>query len=756
MASFLPLLLLTAFLSAKPALCYVHPGARLLERNGTEHSGRRDFIVLVEPPPLGHGDAEDDHRRWHESFLPLSQLADSDDPPRLVHSYTEVFSGFAARLTDAELGAVSKKPGFVHAFPDRTLQLMTTHTPEFLGLRKDAGLWRDHGYGKGVVVGVLDSGIHAPHPYFDDHGMPPAPARWKGSCRGSAARCNNKLIGAKSFVGDNDTSDGVGHGTHTSSTSAGNFVDGASMNGLGAGTASGIAPGAHVAMYKVCTVDGCSGGSLLAGLDEAIKDGVDVLSLSLGSNEPFSFDQDPIAIGAFSAVSKGIVVVCAAGNRGPELETLSNEAPWLLTVAAGSVDRQFSAVTRLGDGKLIDGEGLHQTTRNPSGRSYPLFYSSNQSVCGSVDTGSVRGKIVLCEVDPAEANSVDDIKLAGATGVVLMNSAIDGYTTVLRDFGSDVVQVNGDGGASIAEYAASRKPVAAITFNNTLLGVRPAPTVASFSSRGPSVLNPGVLKPDILAPGLNILAAWLPLGTGKGAGTFNIISGTSMATPHVSGVAALVKSAHPDWSPAAIKSAIMTTSDAVDNTGGPILDQQHAKAGALLAGAGHVNPTRAADPGLVYDLGVTDYAGYICTLLGEKALAIIVRNGSLSCHDLPKVQDTQLNYPAISVPLRQSPWTVRRTVTNVGPARSTYRANLTMPGASSTVRVTPETLEFSRAGEKKTFSVTVTGRASGTVVVEEGSLSWVSASEKHVVRSPVVVILGYAAAPPPPPDGSWA
>jgi len=147
-------------------------------------------------------------------------------------------------------------------------------------------------------------------------------------------------------------------------------------------------------------------------------------------------------------------------------------------------------------------------------------------------------------------------------------------------------------------------------------------------------------KPDVLAPGLNILAAYPPL-TPLGTGPFDLLSGTSMSTPHISGVVALVKSVHPDWPPAAIRSAIMTTSDAVDNTGGPILDEQHRKADAFATGAGHVNPARATDPGLVYDLGATEYAGYICALLGE---AVVARNSSLSCARLARTPEAQLNY----------------------------------------------------------------------------------------------------------------
>ena len=765
MASLLPILLLTAFLSSKPALCYINPGATPPQKIGTKSSGgRATYIVFVEPPPpLGHGDGEDDHRRWHESFLPLSELAGSDDEPRLVHSYTEAGSGFAARLTGGERDAVSKKPGFVRAIPDRTLQLMTTHTPEFLGLRKDAGLWRDSGYGKGVIVGVLDTGIDSSHPSFDDRGVPPPPARWKGSCRDTAARCNNKLIGVKSFIpGDNDTSDGVGHGTHTASTAAGNFVDGAAVNGLGVGTAAGIAPGAHIAMYRVCTVEGCTESALLGGIDEAIKDGVDVLSISLGSSFAADYDKDPLAIGAFSAVSKGIVVVCAAANNGPASATRSNEAPWMVTVAASSVDRRFSAPTRLGDGRVIDGEALDQAS-NSSGKAYPLSYSKEQAgLCEIADTGDIKGKIVLCKLEGSPPTVVDNIKRGGAAGVVLINTDLLGYTTILRDYGSDVVQVTVADGARMIEYAGSRNPVATITFKNrTVLGVRPAPTLAAFSSRGPSFLNVGILKPDIMAPGLNILAAWPSSVARTDAAaappSFNVISGTSMATPHVSGVAALVKSVHPDWSPAAIKSAILTTSDEVDNTGGPILDEQHNKTmlfGPFNTGAGHVNPTRAADPGLVYDIGAAEYAGFLCTLVGEYVLPIIVRNSSLqSCRDLPRVGQSHLNYPSITVELEKTPFTVNRTVTNVGPAESTYTANVTLAAETSLkLSVSPETLVFSKAGEKKTFAVTVSGRftkAAQAVAVLEGSLRWVS--PEHVVRSPVVLYIPVASAPPSPP-----
>ncbi|KAF7006648.1 hypothetical protein CFC21_021673 [Triticum aestivum] len=743
----LPLLLLANF-SPTPSLCYVSPYAARVHQSATQTSAYRTYIVLVEPPPPGAD--EEGHRRWYQTFLPSSHIGESGEP-RLLHSYTEVFSGFTAKLTEAELDAVAKNPRFVRAFPDRMLQLMTTHTPEFLGLKNGTGFWSNAGYGKGVIVGLLDTGIYASHSSFDDHGVPPPPMKWKGSCK--AVRCNNKLIGAKSLVGDDGSYDYDGHGTHTSSTAAGNFVTGASDHGVGMGTASGIAPGAHIAMYKVCTAEGCEESAVVAGMDAAIKDGVDVLSLSLGSRTSVSFRNDPIAIGAFSAISKGIIVVCAAGNRGPIPQSITNDAPWLLTVAAGSVDRRFDAGVHLGNGKHIDGEALAQVTK-PTSKPYPLLYSEERRYCNYEGDSSIAGKILLCEdnFSKVQQSKIRNIMSAGVVGVVLFNNRICGYSTFLHASNSSIVQVTAADGNALIAYTASTESssAASLAYNDTQYGVRPAPVVAWFSSRGPSKRAPGILKPDILAPGLNILAAWPP-STSSGQGLFNVISGTSMATPHVSGVAALIKAIHPDWSPAAIKSAILTTLDIVNSTSGSILDEQYKKADVYDRGAGHVNPARAADPGLVYDLNSVDYAGYICWLLGDSGLATIMRNSSLTCAKLARVQEVQLNYPTITVPLTSMQFTVNRTVTNVGPADSKFKAKVDVP-RSLTVRVVPETLSFSKIGEKKTFSVSVSGHGLDKEGVHvEGSLSWVS--EKHVVRSPIVfVVTGGGTAPAPAPS----
>ncbi|TVT98870.1 hypothetical protein EJB05_55808, partial [Eragrostis curvula] len=715
----------------------------------------RTYIVFLSPPADADAMSRSAHRQWHASFLP-STLTESGET-RLVCSYSATFHGFAARLTEAELAAVAKLPGFLRALPDGKRELLTTRTPSFLGLSKDEHrFWSDAGYGRGVVIGIVDTGIYGKHVSFREDGMPEPPARWKGTCTGGEeSMCNRKLVGSKSFVGDYDPEDDVeGHGTHVAGIAAGNFVEGASLpGGLGPGTAAGIAPLAHISVYKVCTGDEdernpCPDSSISCGIEEAVHDGVDVINLSLGSKANLSFDMDVVAIGAFNAMAKGILVVAAAGNSGPEPATVSNDAPWMLTVGAGSVDRRLDAEVEYGSTTIVVGEALHQDPRSEG--QYPLVYTDqeDQDTCHDV-SGDVAAKMVICKnvLDTeAQASIIKTLQYKGAAGVLLIEDEVDGYTTTLRDDydGYNVMQIDSFQGRGLMDYAKSTlQPTARVSFNGAVLGVQHSPTVASFSSRGPSQQSRGLLKPDILAPGLNIISA-SAASTGSldsWSSRFRVMSGTSMATPHITGVVALLKSAHPDWSPAAIKSAILTTADPLDNGGGPILDEQHEEAAFFAMGAGHVNASKATDPGLVYDIGARDYASYICGLLGENALKTITRDQSSTCSEVGIIPEAWLNYPTIMVPLKQTPVTVPRTLTNVGPAE-TYTASV--HGASGMdIRVSPDTLVFSNPGDKKTFNLTVMVNGGGVHKdgdFLEGSLVWVST--KHLVRSPIVAVVG--------------
>ncbi|XP_040379246.1 subtilisin-like protease [Oryza brachyantha] len=725
------------------------------------------FIVHVQPQESHVPATADDRKAWYETFLP--------EDGRLLHAYHHVASGFAARLTPRELDAVSAMPGFVSAVPDQTYTLQTTHTPQFLGLGAPAPpqgkRWSSSygsGAGAGVIVGVIDTGVFPDHPSFSDAGMPPPPAKWKGRCDFNGLVCNNKLIGARTFIANATKAsssygersppvDDVGHGTHTASTAAGAVVPGAHVLGQGLGVAAGIAPRAHVAVYKVCPNESCASSDMLAGVDAAVADGCDVLSISLGGpSEPFY--QSPLAVGTFGAMEKGVFVSMAAGNAGPNVSSVLNDAPWMLTVAASTMDRSIRTTVRLGNGLQFDGESLYQPSGSPN-TFYPLVYAGASGkplaqFCGngSLDGLDVRGKIVVCEFGggPNITRIIKGavVQSAGGAGMILPNHFLQGHTTLAEAHVLPASHVGYAAGSAIMAYINSTaNPVAQILPRGTILGTTPAPAMAFFSSRGPSVQSPGILKPDITGPGVNVLAAW-PFRVGPPSApvfpgpTFNIISGTSMSTPHLSGVAAFIKSRHPHWSPAAIKSAIMTTADITDRSGNPILDEQQAPANFFATGAGHVNPEKAADPGLVYDIAPCDYVGYLCGLYTSQQVSVIARR-PVNCSAVTVIPEHQLNYPSISVTLPRAwnsttkPVLVRRTARNVGEAPSEYYAAVDMLDETVTVRVFPRTLQFTEVNQEKDFTVVVWPAGQGGARVVQGAVRWVS--ETHTVRSPFSV-----------------
>ncbi|XP_021833706.1 subtilisin-like protease SBT1.2 [Prunus avium] len=625
-----------------------------------EQNDMQTYIVWVEKPVAQGSSAQshEDLESWYHTFLPESTIATSNQlsKPRIVHAYHNVATGFAAKLTPEDVKAMEKKPGFVSAHPEAILPLHTTHSPNFLGLNQGMGFWKGSNYGKGVIIGVLDTGVSPDHPSFSDAGVPPPPAKWKGKCEFNGRVCNNKLIGARNFNGistgqpaGDPPLDQEGHGTHTSSTAAGNFVKGAALFGMAKGTAVGMAPHAHLAIYRVCSAVGCAEGDILAAMDAAVDDGVDVLSLSLGGfSRPFYSD-----------------VLCERGGAG-----------------------------------------------------------------GRIDKGA-------------------EVKRAGGAAMILMNQRIDGFSTLADPHLLPTAHVSYDAGLKIKFYIKSTtKPTATILFKGTVIGDKHAPSVASFSSRGPSTASPGILKPDITGPGVSILATW-PVSVDnatKSKATFNIISGTSMSCPHLSGIAALLKGSHPDWSPAAIKSAIMTTAD-VHNLGGKSIVDQTLKAADLFAiGAGHVNPSKANDPGLVYDTQPKNYIQYLCGLnYTDKQIQIITQQ-TVDCSKIGAIPEAQLNYPSFSIIVGSNKKTksqlYTRTVKNVGQANSTYKLDILAPNKVD-VNVSPEVLKFTKVKQTITYRVKFVaqeGAGKDGVLFGQGYLRWVS--DKHNVTSPMVVIFG--------------
>ncbi|CAJ2659042.1 unnamed protein product [Trifolium pratense] len=607
---------------------------------------------------------------------------------KLIYTYTHVINGFSVNLSPKEHQALRNSPGYISSVKDLQMKLDTTYSPKFLGLNPKVGAWPHSEFGKGIVIGLVDTGIWPESKSFTDNKMSNIPSKWKGHCEDSihfnSSLCNKKLIGAKFFnrgllahdpnatLGLNSTRDTLGHGTHTSSTAAGSRVDNASFFGYAAGTASGVAPNSHVAMYKVVWKEGFFSSDAIAAIDAAILDGVDILSLSFGSTK---FYEDPLAIATFAAMTKDVFVSCAAGNSGPDLETLHSGMPWVIT-AAGTMDRDFQGTLTLGNGNKVMGFSLYLGTF--SSHNVPIVF---MGLCDNVnELKKVKRMIVVCEDKNGTSLSYQpgNLGVANVYGAVLISNVADTY------YSSD-------------DYT--------IRFQNSLAAIFVDPIHGE------------------------IIKAYIK-------------SGTSMACPHVAGVAALVKGAHRNWSPAAVRSAIMTTSDILDNNKEHIKDIETGnRATPFALGAGHVNPNRALNPGLVYDVGLQDYVNLLCALnFTQKNITAITRSSSYDCSK----PSLDLNYPSFIAFFNgenSSSKTIQefyRTVTNVGEGQATYVASIT-PIEGFRATAIPNKLVFNEKNEKLSYKLRIEVAATTKLKeVDFGYLTWMD-RKQHVVRSPIVV-----------------
>lgn len=659
----------------------------------------------------------------------------------LVRSYKRSFNGFAAKLTDQEKEKLSNMNEVVSVFPSRPLQLQTTRSWDFMGfnekVKRNAGVEGD------IIVGVIDSGIWPESDSFKDEGFGPPPKKWKGACEGGKNfTCNNKVIGARYYLTDS-ARDEWGHGTHTASTAAGNAVKDVSFYGLAQGTARGGVPAARIAVYKVCSHEkSCSAHNTLGAFDDAIADGVDIITISVSFTAIRDFDEDPIAIGAFHAMEKGILTSNSAGNNGPSGATVSSVAPWMLTVAASSMDRRIIDKVVLGDGRTLVGNSVNTFALN--GTSFPLIHGKDVSrncteksagSCeqGCLDSDLVKGKIVLCN---RYTSGVSEAYKVGALGSILTNYInIDDASFVLPLPASTLN--NTEYNEAMSYMNSTRDPQANILKSEVIKDLV-APIVASLSARGPNLILPDIIKPDISAPGVEILAAYSPnasisIPQDMRRVKYNIMTGTSMACPHATAVAAYVKTFHPDWSPAAIKSSIMTTAWPMNETNSNI------SSGEFAYGSGHINPVKAIDPGLVYEASKEDYVKLLCMKYEESMVRLISGDNSSCPTGSEKGSPVDLNYPSMGAKVAAvEPFTVKfhRTVKNVGLANSTYRAIMS-PNAKVDIKVVPEVISFASLNEEKTFDVTVAGSGLPYELRVSASLVWSDGT--HSVRSPIVV-----------------
>ncbi|MTV37638.1 S8 family serine peptidase [Duganella radicis] len=732
----------------------------------------------------------------------------------VTHKYDVVFNGFAALLTDDEVRALKKNSGVASITADSIMQMDDSYVNSFIGLDKPGGLWSQLGAGaagEDIVIGIVDGGIWPENPSYadreDDNGNPShtgsklvygaPPVTWKGGCDAgegfSVANCNNKLIGARYYkpaaqtlhwTEFNSARDSVagtegqgGHGSHTSSTAGGNGNVSVLTGGLNLGKTSGVAPRARIAAYKVCWTDGvtgkngCATANSVAAINQAVKDGVNVINFSIGPSTGGGTFNEATEQAFFGAAAAGVFVAASAGNQGPTATApapVAHISPWLTTVGNSTHDRLYLADAALGSGATVTG-----VSSNANTPSAPLILSTDAGVAGAdpvklgqcfgpadsmsplLDPAKVTGKILVCNRgDNVLVNKSANGKTAGAVGVIIANVEGGATTTLSQPHTLSTIHITKENGKIVKDYVAANPASANGSLGNLRATVDTsvkAPIMNGSSSRGPNVASANILKPDLTAPGTDILAAVtadltkdqrnaVAAGGAAPVTDWAFYTGTSMASPHVAGVAALLKQRHPDWTPAAIKSALMTTAyDTYTDglTSGVAWDATARNTGTLpwAQGAGHIAPTSAADPGLVYDIAPVDYARFLCGQgLIYTAAQCTSFGGSIAAQNL--------NLASLTAGNVLGSITLTRTVTNVGNTTATYNASASVPGYA--VVVSPSQLVLA-PGAKASFTVKVTRIDAPIDTWTYGKLVWSDGS--HNVRSPLTVRGSALAAP---------
>ncbi len=704
-----------------------------------------------------------------------------------IYSYRYSFNGFAARMTAQQAERLRGTTGVLRVVQDELREIETNTSYEYLELTGRGGPWNRLRTGENVVVGIIDTGINPEHPSFADVRTPiagdlgapvpygDAPEGWSGSGKPSETcqfgnsdfnpddadfECNNKLLSARYYVdgfgADNlvpdeflSARDASDHGSHVAGTAAGNYGVEADLGGNPQGIISGMAPRARIAAYKICWLSpgasnfACATSDAMAAIDQAVADGVDVLNYSIGGSGTLFGGLDDVAF--LFAADAGVFVATSNGNSGPGAETVGTPAgvPWITAVGAAQDSGVF-------------GTGVDVTApASAAGRYFALEGAGDVSLAAA---GDIAGDIVPTEplngCDPltnaadldgkialtirgacAFSDKYNNAAAAGARAIVVYNDGADPTRIdplVMSAPGTSIpgVMVSNPDGALLEATAAagdtvtgSVGPSISISLDNRIAG---------FSSRGPNGGAPDIIKPDVSAPGVSILAAGSPFDAGgdDDGNLFLLLNGTSMSSPHVAGIFALLKQAHPDWSAAQAKSALMTTARSnLKKTFG------EEDADPFDIGSGMIVPREAFDPGLTYNAGLNDYLAFTCDnnvqLVSDADCDALVADGF-------PTDASDLNYPSIGVAGLVGEQTVTRTVTNAGRGPARYSVSVNEPDGIA-VDVEPSTI-FLRAGDSATYTVRFIVRNGATLGEWAfGDLTWNSFNGRDQVRSPIAV-----------------
>ena len=596
------------------------------------------------------------------------------------------------------------------------------------------------------------------------------PENWNGICEAGEnfedTHCNNKLIGARWFIDGAENSGPIdsgeirsardvdGHGTHTATTAAGNRVQ-ASIFGTLIGGIEGIAPRARVAVYKACwlrpgdTRASCNTSDLANAIDSAVADGVDIINYSVGSSMLQITAPDDIAL--MNATKAGVLAVVAAGNEGPNLGTIGSPAggPWAITVAASTREGETSVeAMQINEPPSIAGKyAVKEASFTPQLRASdpieaPLILADDDNDASG--TGTTADACEPLVNDTEISGNIAFIERGGCNFDIKIQNAGDAgaVAAVVYSIAGDPIVMNGnaalvdipavmigqaDGNLIVAEIEAGNDITAVLEKSLLLTEPETGNVMATFSARGPGPVR-DIVKPDVSAPGVNILAGFTPeTANSMPDETFAYLSGTSMSTPHVAGVAALLMQAHPEWGPSAVKSALMTSArqDLVQSDGESV-------ANPFDYGAGHIVPNDALHPGLVYDVSDDEFDAFAC---GFDSPAV----PETRCDELENAGASfapeDLNQPSIGLARLANEQTISRRVTNVGDESRTFTAAVSAPPGIN-VAVMPATLSLG-PGQTATFDVIFTYVSGPLDLWRFGSLTW--ASNDHSVHSTIAV-----------------
>jgi subtilisin family serine protease len=725
-------------------------------------AARNVYVVVMRAVPAGTRRAADFARRAEHLPVSHDSLLKSVGGARKLYSYSYALNGFAAELNKAQAAQLRADPNVVSVVRNEIRKLSTLTTPEFLELSAPDGAWNQVGgganAGEDIIVGVIDTGIWPEHPSFA-----PLPGRdaqapgWNGTCEPGeefpASSCNSKLIGARwynaGFGGDEVIKSllpyeflspraAEGHGVHTAGIAVGNHLVEAETGGVRLGLISGMAPAARLAVYKACWgyVDdpngGCSIVDTVAAIDQAVADGVDVINFSVaGSLTSFV---DPVEFAFLIAADAGIFVATSAGNEGRlGPSTVQHISPWVTTVGHGTHDRRYKAAVVFANGTRFEGKSLDDTGAESANVVLAADARMDDEdpavaalcLAGTLNPALTSGRIVICDRgENARLEKSQIVADVGGVGMILVNTS---QNTLNADIHAiPTVHLDHVTGAALKRFLA-RNPTrkALLAPGQSVTGnTNPAPNLVADSSRGPALGGGGdLLKPDLIAPGTDILAAHSPVRIGL---DYEFLTGSSMSSAVVAGIAAVLKQAHPHWSPAAIKSALMTTATPRRNDGQRIREDErdHETASVFGIGAGLVQPTPALDPGLVYDSTSSDWLQFICGV------------GDACFPPLDAIDPSDLNYPSIAISGLVGVQTVRRTVTNVGQRHSRYTASVQAPVGFS-ITVFPSALSIA-PGDSQTFEIRVARTTASLDRYSFGTLTW--SDGIHQVRSTIAML----------------